>query len=90
MIFLIFVLLLQEKNLDVDRVWKQTFRLDNSQMVELKYLYFDMELAHFFAFQNGPKFSHSKCYLKEHNHVFARAQEFDFWTGGHEEMRKFI
>ena len=23
-------------------------------------------------------------YLKEHNHVFAHAQEFDFWTGGRE------
>ena len=22
--------------------------------------------------------------LKEHNHVFAHAQEFDFWTGGQE------
>ena len=24
------------------------------------------------------------CQLKEHNHVFAHAQEFDFWTGGRE------
>ena len=22
--------------------------------------------------------------LKEHNHVFAHAQDFDFWTGGRE------
>ena len=23
-------------------------------------------------------------YLKEHNHVFAHAQDFDSWTGGRE------
>jgi len=25
-----------------------------------------------------------KVKLKEHNHVFAHAQDFDFWTGGQE------
>ena len=26
-------------------------------------------------------------WLKEHNHVFADAQEFDFWTGGRCEFK---
>ena len=24
------------------------------------------------------------CVIKEHNHVFAHVQDFDFWTGCHE------